>query len=109
MTDSPADEAPEEREKPFWQSFTQADIKLLMVTFIGTVAANIVTVIVVAVAVVLVRSSAHPKATGRSVLTATLFALLDLAIVLFCVFAFAGWVDLRWQAAGVCGSLCGRK
>jgi hypothetical protein len=38
-----------------WGSFNRADIKLFLITFAGTVAANVVTVLVVAVAVILVQ------------------------------------------------------
>jgi hypothetical protein len=39
-------EAP--REESLWDSFTRADMKLLRITFAGTLAANVVTVMVVA-------------------------------------------------------------
>jgi hypothetical protein len=44
----------------------QADMKLFLVTFVGTVAANIVTVLVVAVAVISVRptTGGHPTVVG---------------------------------------------
>jgi hypothetical protein len=39
---------PRAEAKPFLSSFSQADIKLLVLTFGGTLAANVVTVVVVA-------------------------------------------------------------
>lgn len=68
MTEQPTI-AEQETRTSFWASFTQADMRVLVITFAGTLAANIVTVLVVAVAVVVARSSAHPKPTGSSVLS----------------------------------------
>jgi hypothetical protein len=50
----------QEHQESFWASFNQADMKLFVLTFAGTVAANIVTVMVVAVAVILVRAKRTP-------------------------------------------------
>ena len=50
-TDEPFDQAEGERQKPFLSTFTHDDAKLLLVTFVGTVVANIITVMTVALAV----------------------------------------------------------
>jgi hypothetical protein len=50
-----------EPEPSFLASFNRADAKLFLVTFAGTVAANVITVMVVAVAVILAR----PQLAGR--------------------------------------------
>jgi len=44
-------------EQSLWASFTQADRKVFLITFAGTVAANVATVLVVALAVIIARSS----------------------------------------------------
>jgi hypothetical protein len=66
MTEQPAPErqAEKERQEPLWASFTRADMRLFLVTFAGTVAANLVTVVVVAVAIIFARppNSARPTA-----------------------------------------------
>jgi hypothetical protein len=49
-------------------SFSQADLKLFVVTFAGTVAANVVTVIIVAVALLLARPPAGVRPTPAAVL-----------------------------------------
>lgn len=58
----------EERERSFWASFSQADMKLFLVTFAGTVAANVVTVMVVAVALIASRPATGGRPTVGSVL-----------------------------------------
>jgi hypothetical protein len=59
-----ADYRPEpEREGSFWRSFNRADAKLLLITFAGTVAANVVTVIVVAIAIL---SDRPPASQGAA-------------------------------------------
>lgn len=68
MTES-TDKAPaHEREQSFWASFSQGDAKLFLVTFAGTVAANVVTVMIVAVAVVVARSGTKGRPTAFGVL-----------------------------------------
>jgi hypothetical protein len=54
-TEDQAEAEAERKKESLWDSFTRTDLKLLIVTFAGTLAANIVTVIVVAVAVVIAR------------------------------------------------------
>jgi hypothetical protein len=54
-TEDQAEAEAEPKKESLWDSFTRTDLKLLIVTFAGTLAANIVTVIVVAVAVVIAR------------------------------------------------------
>jgi hypothetical protein len=61
MTESTEKESAEEREHSFSASFSQGDLRLFLITFAGTVAANILTVMVVAVAVILAR----PQLVGR--------------------------------------------
>jgi hypothetical protein len=53
-TDESADS--ERPNKPIFQSWTPGDIKLLIITIAGTVAANIITVIIVALAIIVARS-----------------------------------------------------
>jgi hypothetical protein len=67
MAEQPAQEdqaeegqAGKERQESLWASFTRDDMKLFLVTFAGTVAANIVTVMVVAVAVIFARHPGGP-------------------------------------------------
>ena len=57
----------EERERSFWAGL-QADMKLFLVTFAGTVAANVVTVMVVAVALIASRPATGGRPTVGSVL-----------------------------------------
>jgi hypothetical protein len=47
--------AGEHRNESFWASFNRADAKLFLITFAGTVAANVVTVMTVAVAIIVAR------------------------------------------------------
>lgn len=51
------DREPTSHKKPVFPSFSQDDIKLLMITFAGTVAANIVTVLFVGLAIVAAHSA----------------------------------------------------
>jgi hypothetical protein len=62
------DEHAEEREQSLWASFSRADMRLFLVTFAGTVAANVVTVMVVAVAVIVARSGTSGRPTAGGVL-----------------------------------------
>jgi hypothetical protein len=66
--DDSQEEPAEERERSFLASFSQADLKLFVVTFAGTVAANVVTVIIVAVALLLARPPAGVRPTPAAVL-----------------------------------------
>lgn len=70
------EEPAEEREHSFWASFSQADLRLFLLTFAGTVAANVVTVVVVAVALILARPPLSERPTPYSV-------LIFLAVVVF--------------------------
>jgi hypothetical protein len=65
MTEQPAPErqAEKERQESLWASFTRADMRLFLVTFAGTVAANLVTVVVVAVAIIFARPSNSARPT----------------------------------------------
>ena len=49
--------ADEREQQSFWESLDRADKKLFLVTFAGTVAANVVTVTVLAIAVIIARPS----------------------------------------------------
>ena len=80
MTEIAKKEPGQEPKMPFWGSFSQADIRLLVITFAGTVAANVVTVLVVAVAIIAVRSSANPRPTLSAVL-ALLVSLVAFAVI----------------------------
>lgn len=69
MTEQPApeeraeeDQAGKERQESLWESFNRADMKLFVVTFAGTLAANVVTVMVVAVAIIFDRPVKRPTA-----------------------------------------------
>ena len=75
MTESTEKEPAEERERSLWASFSQADMRLFLVTFAGTVAANVVTVMVVAVALI----ASRPSNGGRPTVGAV---LIDLACVI---------------------------
>ena len=68
MAASTEKEPAEEREGSLWVSFSQADMRLFLVTFAGTVAANIVTVMVVAVALIASRPANGGRPTVGSVL-----------------------------------------
>jgi len=56
-----------EAEPSFWDSFTRADARLFLMTFAGTVAANVVTVMVVAVALIASRPPSSGRPTAGSV------------------------------------------
>jgi hypothetical protein len=62
MTDT--GRAEKEREPSFVASFTAADWRLLVMTFTGTLAANVVTVVVVALAVIVARYMLSTEANG---------------------------------------------
>jgi hypothetical protein len=51
-----AEGRPEREEQSFLASFSRGDMKLLVVTFLGTVAANLVTVAVVGYSIILARN-----------------------------------------------------
>lgn len=89
MTDAAVKEA-EERDTSFWSSFSQDDIRLLVVTFAGTVAANVVTAVVVAVAVIAARPSPGYQITSAGVLKTIGLVLLGALITL------TGTVAIRW-------------
>jgi Na+/phosphate symporter len=55
-------------EKPFFQSFTREDVKLFMLTIVATVIANVITVIVVALAILFARSQPHPVTPGSYII-----------------------------------------
>lgn len=65
-------------QRPFWASFNRNDAKLLLITFAGTVAANLVTVMVAAVAIISVTGS--PRPTTQSVVDALIFGVGALAL-----------------------------
>lgn len=77
MAEQPAPEEPgeKERQEPFWASFNRADMKLFLVTFAGTLAANVLTVMLVAVAIISVRTR-FVKPTPIGVIGALIVALL---------------------------------
>ncbi len=55
MTEPVAPEERTEEEQSFWASFDQADMKLFLVTFAGTLAATILAVVVVGLGLLLIR------------------------------------------------------
>jgi hypothetical protein len=67
MPKEPDESADNERQnKSVFQSWTPDDRKLLIITIAATVAANIITVILVALAIILARSfRPHPRTTGN--------------------------------------------
>lgn len=62
------DQVEKERQESLWASFNRADMRLLIVTFAGTVAANVVTVMVVAIAIIVARSQINGPLAPRTVL-----------------------------------------
>jgi hypothetical protein len=84
---STGEPAEKERQESVWASFGRADAKLFMVIFAGTVAANVVTVMIVAVALIAARSGSN----GRPHLGAVL-------IYLGCVIAGVVTVGVGVQA-----------
>ena len=63
--DTHEEPAEEERQESFWDSFNRADAKLFLVTFAGTVAANVLTVMLVAIAIISDRARfVKPTSTG---------------------------------------------
>lgn len=84
MTDKP--DACEEDSRSAFRNWTADDTKLLVITLSGTVAANIITVIVVGVAVSIARSF-HP--TGKSLwpygilLAETAMAVVSISMIIY--------------------------
>ncbi len=78
-----ADDSQEEdgREAEPSSFFSRDDVKLLVITFAGTVAANVVTVIVVAIAIILARPGFAGPHTPRMVLLNIGYAVLGVPIV----------------------------
>jgi len=77
MTEEPAtaaDGAGKKHEESFWASFNRADMKLFLLTFAGTVAANVVTVMVVAVAIILAQPPKGERPTTLLLFSLTLVA-----------------------------------
>jgi hypothetical protein len=81
MTESAEKEPAEEREHSFLASFSQADLRLFLITFAGTVAANVVTVMVVAVALIVARPQLGGRPTVGAVLTLVGFAAIGVVMV----------------------------
>ena len=81
MTESTEKEPAEERERSLWASFSQADMRLFLVTFAGTVAANVVTVMVVAVALIVARPQISGRPTVGAVLILVGFAVTGVVMV----------------------------
>jgi hypothetical protein len=80
-TDDSHEERAEEDHRSFLASFSPADLRLFLITFAGTVAANVVTVMVVAVAVI----AARPKVSGRPTVG-------DVLAFLFCAICGIGFL-----------------
>jgi hypothetical protein len=101
MTDetaaAPTEENQAEDAKPESLLFNRADAKLLLVTFAGTVAANIVTVMVVAVAIILVRKpgTSHALPAPPGLVPTALITCLAVAVLTI----GATWVRKRWFAS----------
>jgi hypothetical protein len=80
--DDTHEEPAEERQTSLWTSFSQADLKLFLITFAGTVAANLATVMVVAVALILDGSQ---RPTARGVISLLVIAIIGLAFVVHAI------------------------
>jgi hypothetical protein len=89
MTDADGAQAQEDAsERSFWASFSQADLRLFLVTFAGTVAANMVTVMVVALALIASRPPRGKQgANAGGVVILVIFSVLGLASVIVSVAA----------------------
>lgn len=82
--DSQVEHGEQEVERSSWASFTRADTRHFLITSAGTVAANVVTVMVVAIAVILARPPAGARAKPAAV-------LLDLGVVVIGVMTHKHW------------------
>jgi hypothetical protein len=76
-----------EAEPSFWASFNRTDAKLLVVTIVGTLAANVVTVMVVAVAIIVVGAS-RSRPSSDLVYTTLLDTVLGILVTGFLVSSF---------------------
>ena len=76
---------------PLLASFTQADLKLFLVTFAGTVAANVGTVMIVAVAVIVTRPPIGVRPGAGAVLTDLCGAAIGLMTIGIGVAALRRW------------------
>jgi hypothetical protein len=86
--DSQEEHGAKEVERSFWATFTRADMRLFLVTFAGTVTANIVTVMVVALALIASRPpSGQQGANAGGVVILVIFSVLGLASVIVSVAA----------------------
>jgi hypothetical protein len=83
MTESLEKEPAEEREHSFLASFSQGDLRLFLITFAGTVAANVVTVMIVAVAVIAARPQVSGRHTAGEVLDFLFTAITGIAVLCF--------------------------
>jgi hypothetical protein len=85
MTGQPttaAERSEDKHEHSFLASFSQADLRLFLITFAGTVAANVITVMVVAVAVILTRPPMTLRPNVDGVVTLLAFSVIGLAFVI---------------------------
>lgn len=99
MTDETADEEdrPEEKKdtESFLASFNRADAKLFLITFAGTVAANIVTVLVVAAAIILDRPQNGAPSPAGEVPAALISSAVGILGIIVCLIALRRkWGDL---------------
>lgn len=80
---------------------TSADVKLLVITFAGTVAANIVTVLLVGVAIILARSARSGPPVPA--LDWVQLGFLPLVALMFAVLYLSRWVHARKTGTKVFG------
>jgi hypothetical protein len=90
------DQAGKGRQESIWASFTRDDMKLLLITFAGTVAANVVTVMVVALAVI----AARPTKGLRLTVSIVLIFVTYVVVGILCA-AISAIATRRMRARGV--------
>lgn len=83
--DDSHEEAAKERQPSFLGSFSQADLRLFLITFAGTVTANVLTVMVVAVAIILARPQISEPPNATDVLVFLLCAISGIGFLPFLV------------------------
>ncbi|SRR5229473_7130404 len=103
MTATTPKEPRDDPDRSFWRSFSQADMRLLVVTFAGTVAANVMTVLLVATAILVAKR--QPR-TGRAALEYLLAGAVSLLLLVVCAVLISRRASRPWpvrSAAGLAG------
>jgi hypothetical protein len=90
-----AEPAANETEESFWSSFTRADMRLLVVTIAGTMIGAILTLALIAIAIIVARQFAKSGglASSAAFLGEGIGALVALGLLI-------GWVGRRFVAPG---------